>query len=150
MKTLKITDLKKDILVVELPKGQLLMDFNNLNKLELNGFKKLGFINEIKEEDVIHLVERTGLGNPSYSGNWYECYKNSDAMYSSALDSFNSALESEIYWNNPIENPDKNYNKYTDRFGDIYLGKYEDDYRKYKKAQEKTFDRNRALIFVKN
>ena len=153
MKTKVITGLKKEVLVIELPEngywetyrdGTEIRDFLTDEKF-VTDYIILGTPDEIKEEDVIHLVERTGLGNPSYSGNWYECYKNPDAMYSSALDSFFSAIESEIYWINPVslERAD-HYRKAGNEFSYNGIMKY------WNKAQEKTFDKNRTLIFVKN
>ena len=159
MKTKLITGLKKEVLVIELPEYTKSWEFIDGHfwiddkKTFIKGFspfhKLLGKRDEISEEDVLDLVERTGLGNPSYSGEWYECYKNPDAMYSKATDSFNSALEKNIFWVNPEPYP----SPYDPR---IKTGRFEHGEelekaeRVWKEAQEKTFDRNRTLIFVKD
>ena len=166
MKTLEIKDLlKKELLLVELPEDTQFDVLVN-NPLWKDGIKfltgtdekfhliegnytLLGSPDEIKEEDVKDLVERTGLGNPSYSGEWYECYKNPDAMYSKATDSFNSALEKNIFWVNTEQYP----SPYDPR---SKTGRYkhgeelEKAERVWNEAQEKTFDRNRSIIFIKN
>lgn len=111
---------------------------NEINKPieQIKGsYTLLGKPDEIKEEDAMELVEQSihsGLFAHYVKGipvNTY-CYK-------TALDSFHSALESEIYWNvNPI-----------DIKGQTFSNEHEN---KWQQAQEKTFDRNRTLIFVKN
>ena len=131
MKTKTIKSLKKEVLVIELPEGRLLMDFNSLNKLESNGFRKLGFINKITEDDVRDLVEiseRYGCKNYNKKDEY------SNSYFMSEKDSFNSAIEKELFWVNPV----------VDKLH------CEDCYDDWNEAQEKTFDRNRTLIFIKN
>lgn len=98
----------------------------------------LGKPDEIKEEDVKKLVH-SDLNEMTdeffcrdYKSDWVD---NFDLL--SALESFHSALGSEIYWNvNPI-----------DIKGQTFSNEHEN---KWQQAQEKTFDKNRTLIFVKN
>ena len=144
MKTKIISTLKKELLIIELPEngyyeeyrdGIEVRDFLTDEVLTLADYTLLGKPDEIKEEDAMELVEQSihsGLFAHYVKGipvNTY-CYK-------TALDSFHSALESEIYWNvNPI-----------DIKGQTFSNEHEN---KWQQAQEKTFDRSRTLIFVKN
>ena len=149
MKTKIITTLKKELLLVELPEngyyeeyrdGIEVRDFLTDEVLTLTNYTLLGKPDEIKEEDVSEFVEQsifTSLYGHYVSGidvNTY-CYKN-------ALESFNSALESEIYWD---VNP-KQFGMYAMTPTGIKDTGYDD----WKEAQEKTFDKKRTLIFVKN
>ena len=160
MKTLEIKGiLKKDILIVELPRKSDVEIFPNSVEIynqftgqeeSIKGFYTLlGKPDEIREEDAKELVEQsihTGLFAyyvKEISVNTY-CYK-------TAIESFNSALESEIYWDvNPFKKPD-NYNLWV-KYGDLsqYGVRLTTDNSRWHEAQEKTFDRNRTLIFVKN
>ena len=137
MKTKVITGLKKEVLVIEAKSKDIAWGFmfNKYGVKELLNWELLGKPDEIKEEDAMELVEQSihsGLFAHYVKGipvNTY-CYK-------TALDSFHSALESEIYWNvNPI-----------DIKGQTFSNEHEN---KWQQAQEKTFDKKRTLIFVKN
>lgn len=152
MKTKIISTLKKELLLVELPEngyyeeyldGIEVRDFLTDEVLTLANYTILGSPDEIKESDADELVERTGVGHPSYQGEWFVNYKDDESMFESAIKSFNSALEIEIYWN---------VNPHLDVKGsvlDMTLGQWTDK-KNFLEAQEKTFDKKRTLIFVKN
>ena len=153
MKTATLT-LKRKVLVIELPKGTKHYQYNNafetisaevpndkgvsFEQIRIEkGYTLLGSPDDLKEEDVIDLVEREGENHPSYQGEWFSNYKDEECMFETAIESFNSALEKEIYWENPFENKiDGFYCEYVDN------GKIA--------AESRTFDRTRTLIFVEN
>lgn len=154
MKTKIISTLKNELLIVEIPKestfreifGLIGADENNSPNYHLTVYKfsdytLLGTPDEIKEEDVKDLVEKVfGIG-----------YKFGNTTHGKALDSFHSALESEIFWGvNPFKKPE-NYNLWA-KYGDFtqYGVGLTTESLKWKEAQEKTFDKKRTLIFVKN
>lgn len=159
MKTLEIKGiLKKDILIVELPRKSDVEIFPNSVEIynqftgqeeSIKGFYTLlGSPDEIREEDAKELVEQsihTGLFAyyvKEISVNTY-CYK-------TAIESFNSALESKIYWNvNPYPYPSPyDPRSKTGRFE--HGEELEKVEKNYNEAESRTFDRNRTLIFVKN
>lgn len=159
MKTKIISKLKKEILLVKLPEH----GGYNLNKNRIafyDNFKKerlhikgsytlLGTPDEIKEEDVKDLVEQSIF--TSLYGHYVSGIDVNTYCYKTAIKSFHSALESEIYWDvNPFEKPD-NYDLWS-KYGDYtqYGVGLTTDSLKWHEAQEKTFDRSRTLIFVKN
>ena len=153
MKTKLISTLKKELLLVDLLEngyyeeyrdGIEVRDFLTDEVLTLTNYTLLGRPNEIKESDARALVEQsihTGLFAHYVKDipvNTY-CYRN-------ALESFNSALESEIYYENPFG---KEETEIIDGLGSGTIDlAYEN--KQWQQAQEKTFDRNRTLIFVKN
>ena len=156
MKTKVITGLKKEVLVIELPEngyyeeyrdGIEVRDFLTDEVLTLANYTLLGSPDEIKEEDVKDLVEKITTRqykNYGYVPHYFEY------LLSTALESFNSALEKEILWKNPIKIPssdDINWfrNQRDGDFSERYTRVFD-----WHEAQEKTFDRNRTLIFVKN
>lgn len=101
MKTKIITGLKKEVLIVELSDNGNTFDDLTLLNSETEGYILLGKPDGIKEEDLKDLVEmslHTNLFAHYVSGinppNTY-CYK-------TALKSFLSAIEKEIYWVNPL------------------------------------------------
>ena len=63
-----------------------------------------------------------------------------------ALESFNSAIETVVFWENPHgkEEPNKSY--FLDDKGSFLRQKK----KQWHEAQEKTFDKKRVRIFVKN
>lgn len=157
MKTKLISTLKKELLIVELPKWYKSFNYqkpllevrgdepNLVEFLSLGRYEILGKPDEIKEEDVRELVEILWNGFRNYSedgsvGNYQRL------VYKTALESFHSALESEIYWENPHgkEEPNKSY--FLDDNGSFLR----QEKKQWYEAQEKTFDKNRTLIFVKN
>ena len=161
MKTLEL-DLKKDVLIVEIPR---LADYEFINreckylkvgneeiKLNASTLDKFEFLckgSEITEEIASELVEEHYMsGIRSYE--IYNDYRYNDARWlDNALESFISAIESkEKFWlENPIEKP-KDYElwaKYGDftQYGKILTEKC----LKWQEAEEKTF--KNPLIFVK-
>lgn len=151
MKTKLISALKKELLIIELPEGtdmkdpiQILKNKGNhlvyskhnghiisRNKLPDGEWNLLGKPDEIKEEDVSEFVKQSIF--TSLYGHYVSGIDVNTYCYKTALDSFNSALESEIFWVNPLAN-------------EIHAP----DIKEWKEAQEKTFDKKRTLIFVKN
>ena len=104
----------------------------------------IGLVNTIKEEDVSEFLKQSIF--TSLYGHYVSGIDVNTYCYKTALDSFNSALESEIYWENP----------WGDRmpiFVEASPSAFkfvEKEKERWKEAQEKTFDKNRTLIFVKN
>ena len=157
MKTYHLKDiLKKDLLIVELPEngyyeeyrdGIEVRDFLTDEVLTLANYILLGSPNEIKEEDVKDLVEKITTRqykNYGYVPHYFQY------LLSTALESFNSALEKEILWENPIKIPssdDINWfrNQRDGDFSERYTRVLD-----WYNNQEKTFDKKRVKIFVKN
>ena len=147
MRTKIITSLKKELLLVELPEngyyeeyrdGIEVRDFLTDEVLTLTNYTLLGKLDEIREEDAEELVEPFDLS-------YYVDYNHpSRGAYTiTALDSFHSALESEIYW----ENPEPKLSDFEYFLPSINEGvKFQ---KKFDEAEEKTFDKNRTLIFAK-
>ena len=172
MKTITIKTLKKELLVIELPTaetkisiglhcigikpppiGKDASDINGYYHIYtemFHGFKLLGSPDEIKEEDAEELVEI--VGEDDLLGVFYKNYTNPHYMMqpTSALESFNSALESEIYWENPYgKEPIENLQSST--FG----GEKTIIHRNpmnilWNEAESRTFDKKRVKMFVKN
>ncbi|MCZ2084817.1 MAG: hypothetical protein LC112_11145 [Flavobacteriales bacterium] len=179
MKSKVITGLKKYILVIELPENTkfdviadnslwkdgvkfLTVKDEDFNFIEGN-YTLLGKPDEIKEDDVKDLVETKQYGShPFFCTLDYSYEGNTGFRPGFCADdgkqfrrSFNSALESEIYWLNPLgEKPKFEYDFPEDGPSNFMYESAVDDFDissiKWKEAQEKTFDRNRTLIFVKN
>ena len=152
MKTKIISKLKKELLIVELPKWYKSFNYqkpllevrgdepNLVEFLSLGRYELLGKPDEIKEEDVLDWIERVFINYKDYSGK--------NRAFGSPINSFNSALESEIYWDvNPISKQLGFTGNVTEIDKQIALQKQK---LRFNEAQEKTFDRNRTLIFVKN
>ena len=107
MKTLKITELKKELLVVELPeyyianayldKISICNEVNNPIHFIEGSYTILGKVDEIKEEDVLDLVEQIGKGQVVKMGGWKN-YKYKDLWCKTTLASFNSLLEKHFFW----------------------------------------------------
>lgn len=151
MKTKIIRGLKKEVLMIELPEGYELAGLTNsaiyyydnqMNyedyplSISVDGkYTLLGKPDEINEEDVKPLVEEISSMYGSYYCTEYKDYITDSISYGykTALESFFSAIEKEIYWVNPLTN-------------EIHAP----DIKEWQEAKEKTFDRNRTLIFVKN
>jgi len=149
MKNYQIKDLlKKEILIVEIATGLSQIRKNTLSVLEHDGYTLLGSPDEIKEKDVKDLV---GEGfNISANKKVFNDYNDDCNCFKTALESFCSALESEIYWENPYgKEPIENLQSST--FG----GEKTIIHRNpmnilWNEAESRTFDRNRTLIFIKN
>jgi hypothetical protein len=169
MKTITIKTLKKELLVIELPTaetkisiglhcigikplpiGKYASDINGYYHIYtemFHGFKLLGSPDEIKEEDVKDLVEKITTiqyKNYGYVPHYFQY------LLSTALESFNSALEKEILWENPYgKEPIENLQSST--FG----GEKTIIHRNpmnilWNEAESRTFDKKRVKIFVKN
>ena len=168
MKTKIITSLKKELLLVELPKDTQFDVLVN-NPLWKDGIKfltgtdeKFHFIkgsytllgkpDEIKEEDAKAFVDRDKSVMFEYKN------YNGGKHYLTDLESYNSALESEIYWNvNPLgtepNHIDYKFEKYKGEYhfkSESHKSRYGNAYEKWQQAEFDTFNKNRTLIFVKN
>ena len=159
MKTKLISTLKKELLIIELPEetyyevfkhGILFKDHLESEREFIEGtYTLLGSPDEIKEDDAKELV------NLHESG-YYKDYINGNNFFTLPSKSFISALVSEIYWDvNPMgEKPKFEYDFPEDGPSDSMYESAVDDFDlssiKWNEAQQKTFDRNRTLIFVKN
>ena len=132
MKTAEIKDLlKKDLLIIELPRvcdynlyEDILYVFDNENDKNYRfkgSYTLLGKADEIKEEDAEKL--------------FYNPIDSTNLTHYANLRNLFSLLESEIYW----ENPWGVNGAHLDSCKDLWH-----------EAQEKTFDKNKTLIFVKN
>ena len=166
MKTKIISTLKKELLIIELPEGtdmkdpiQILKNKGNhlvyskhnghiisRNKLPDGEWTLLGSPDEIKEDDARELVEspidKWGDDKFRFLDYRYDgCY---DLF--TATESLLSALESEIYWENPLGDRMPIFVEASPSAFKFV----EKEKERWKEAQEKTFDKNRTLIFVKN
>ena len=158
MKTYHIKDLlKKELLIVELPEngyyevfkhGIYFKDYLNADRGFIEGsYTLLGSHDEIKEEDVKDLVEKITTRqykNYGYVPNYFQY------LLSTALESFNSALEKEILWENPYgKEPIENLQSST--FGGEKTIIHRNQMNiLWNEAESRTFDRNRSIILVKN
>lgn len=161
MKTATTDLLKKDLLLVELPEKYNLDHtyyredneteiafYLNEDCVQLKTFKGsytlLGKPDEIKEDDVVDLCDRIGINNPLADCDFFADYGNDDRMFETALESFNSAIETVVFWDvNPLKYWFENADKIDDENEAIAKKQFDE-------AQEKTFDRNRSIILVKN
>ena len=159
MKTKIISTLKKELLVIEIPEetyyevfkhGIYFKDHLNADRGFIEGsYALLGSPDEIKEENAEELVE--SWESVAKDGTRvYKNYKDGIPKKRTAIESFNSALEKEILWENPIKIPssdDINWfrNQRDGDFSERYTRVFD-----WYNNQEKTFDKNRTLIFVKN
>ena len=159
MKTYHIKDLlKKDLLIVELPEngyyevfkhGIYFKDHLNADRGFIEGsYALLGSADEIKESDAMELVE--SWESVAKDGTRvYENYKDGIPKKRTSLESFHSALESEIYWDvNPLGFEPKNIvtGHGISHLIELVANSF---YQSWHEAQEKTFDKNRSIIFVK-
>lgn len=149
MKTKIISKLKNELLLVELPEngyygeyrdGIEVRDFLTDEVLTLADYTLLGKPDEIKESVAKELVKQIGEGQKINMFGWKN-YKNEYLWCKTALESFHSALESEIYWENPIKIIPRGEASEHDRVK---------NQNEFNEAQEKTFDKKRTLIFVQN
>ena len=130
MKTATTDLLKKQLLIIEISKqtiltktstGYMLRDNSNNEDFFIDGYTLLGKPNELKEEDAEKL--------------FYNPIDSTNLTHYANLRNLFSLLESEIYWENPWG------------VNGAHLDSYKD---LWHEAQQKTFDKNRTLIFVKN
>ena len=155
MKTKIISTLKKELLIIELPRKsdveifpnsiEIYNQFTGQEETIKGSFTLLGKPDEIKEEDVSEFVKQSIF--TSLYGHYVSGIDVNTYCYKTALDSFNSALESEIYWENPISKQLGFIGNVSEIDKQIALQKQK---RRFNEAQEKTFDRNRSIILVKN
>lgn len=137
MKTTSLT-LKRKVLVIELPESRNTFDDLTFLNSETKGYTLLGSPDDLKEEDARELVE--SWESVAKDGTRaYQNYKDGIPKKRTALESFNSALEKEILWENPYAEPDK----FIDGFDNPC-------YEWWHEAESRTFDRTRTLIFVEN
>ena len=156
MKTKLISTLKKDLLIIELPKWYKSFNYqkpllevrgdepNLAEFLSLGRYELLGKPYEIKEEDAEELVEIFDL---SYYVNYNHPTRGAYTL--TATESLLSALESEIYWENPY-GKEQIENLQSSTFG----GEKTIIHRNpmnilWHEAETRTFDRNRSIILVK-
>jgi hypothetical protein len=154
MKTKTIKSLKKEVLVIELPINgywEVLSTetrfkcFDTGEKLILKNYTLLGKPDEIKEDDVADLVENKGKYYKNYSPIQGSVQGN---ITFTALESFNSAIEKEIFWENPFNYEKTHEETVRDELCQCrYITNTES---KFLEAQLKTFDKSRTLIFIKN
>ena len=169
MKTITIKTLKKELLIIELPTaetkisiglhcigikpppiGKDASDINGYYHIYtemFHGFKLLGSPDEIKEEDVKDLV---GEGfNISANKKVFNDYNDDCNCFKTALESFNSALEKEILWENPYgKEPFEKLQSST--FGGEKTIIHRNQMNiLWNEAESRTFDKNRSIIFVK-
>lgn len=161
MKTYQIKDLlKKDLLVVELPKWYRIINYQKplleargnephlVESLSLDEYELLGKPDEIKEEDVKDLVQYLTRRDSTITPKNYLEGKDGRFEVITFTESLLSAIESEIYWD---VNPEGKFPRYAFDENinpkDIKARAY---HQKWHEAQSRTFDRNRTLIFVKN
>ena len=148
MKTKTITSLKKEVLVIE---DSPAIDFYKINprmlafnmldgsiKIFKGNFTILGKPEEITEDDVRDLVNI----EPQWEEN--ETFRVIGNATFSALKPFYSAIEKEIYWENPVQK-DNEFDRQFKSISNLMNSKIE-----WMKAQQKTFDKSRTLIFLKN
>ena len=155
MKTKVITSLKKELLIVELPRKsdveifpnsiEIYNQFTGQEETIKGSYTLLGSPDEIKEEDAKELVEQSI--HTELFAHYVKDIPVNTYCYKTAIDSFNSALESEIYWENPISKQLGFTGNVSEIDKQIALQKQK---RRFNEAQEKTFDRNRSIILVKN
>ena len=144
MKSKIITGLKKEVLVIELPEngywetykdGTEIRDFLTDEKF-VTHYTLLGKPDEIKDEDLDGILSDFDSFQNTGEGTGFYDYRKG----------FFDIVEKEIHWVNP----------WGDRmpiFVEASPSAFkfvEKEKERWKEAQEKTFDKNRTLIFVKN
>jgi len=153
MKKRLIKTLKNEILVIETPEetyfevfkhGILFKDHLESEREFIEGYYTLlGSPDEIKEEDAKELVQYLTRRDLTITPKNYS--KGKDGRFEDIIftESLLSAIESEIYWVNPVKlmHPLEYLKRYK---------MYHYDARQWEEAQEKTFDKSRTLIFIKN
>ena len=159
MKTIEINNvLNADLLLVEVPGVYEIIHHDNgviavldsVVQWEIKGsYTLLGKLDKISEENAIELVKSFQFGtkeNPhlrflDYKTDYFHCF--------TATESLMSALETRVYWDvNPIPTPEIQGGYTPDG---CFVGGYDDNWiSEFEKAESRTFDRNRTLIFKKN
>lgn len=147
MKTKIISTLKKELLIIEIPERVEPYTKGQTVRLKIDGkfnnWEVLGSPDEVKEIDLVDLVHQSI--HSDLFAHYVEDVPVNTYCYKNALESFNSALESENLWENHVslERAD-HYRKVGNEFS------YNGIMKCWSEAQENTFDRKRTLIFVKN
>jgi|SRR5690606_31974404 len=151
MKTYHLKDLlKKELLIIELPENKDIDFYEHGRELLLltKGYIQLGKPDEISEEDVKELVENQTFGICNVSYKDYKLSKGNARLFGrSATESLLSAIETVIFWDvNPLDEPSDEIGCECEECQEDFEIKYND----FMIAQEKTFDKNRTIIFKKN
>ena len=160
-------------MVIEFPEGYELAGVTNgaiyyydnqmnhedypLSILVEGSYTLLGKPDEVKEEDARELVESNFIEFwypnefDGYGFDKFKNYKTAEFSEMDATESLFSAIESKIYWENPmgIEEPIENFQSST--FGGEKTTIHRNPMNVlWYEAESRTFDRNRTLIFKKN
>ena len=150
MKTAEIKDmLKKEILIVEIATGLSQIRKNTLSVLKHDGYILLGKPDEIKDDDAKELVQYLTRRDLTITPKNYSKGKDGRFEDITFTESLLSAIESEIYWENPYgKEPIENLQSST--FG----GEKTIIHRNpmnilWHEAESRTFYRNRSIILVK-
>ena len=158
MKKRLIKTLKNEILVIETPEetyfevfkhGILFKDHLESEREFVEGsYALLGSPDEIKEEDVRDLV---GEGfNISANKKVFNDYNNDCNCFKTAIESFHSALESEIYWENLYgKEPFEKLQSSTFGGEKTIINRNQMNIL-WNEAESRTFYRDRSIILVKN
>ncbi len=149
MKTLEIIGvLKKDGMLVELEENGSIYDDMTSFRLLTKGYEVLGMVNDLTEEICEPLVHKFNILHTFYKNYGIKSSRDSliDDSFISPLESFHSALETKVYWENPIPEPpftigEKGTKIYS--VGSKYIIEY-------KNAQSRTFDKERTAVLVKS
>ncbi len=150
MKTFEIKDLlKRDLLVVEAKDEKIAwaIIFQKYGAKAVSEYTLLGKADEIREEDSRELVQCINVGTTNKyvaSVNFFNNVNN--RYYNTATESLLSAVETKVFWENPLGTK-RNAEKIA-RFKSKIAG--DNLIELWHKAQSRTFDRNRSIIFVKN
>ena len=157
MKTKLITKLKKELLIIETHEETLIsktatgfMIRNNATNEDFfieGSYTLLGSPDEIKDEDVKDLV---GEGfNISANKKVFNDYNDDCNCFKTAIESFHSALEKEILWENPYgKEPFENLQSSTFGGEKTIINRNPMNIL-WNEAESRTFDKNRSIIFVK-
>src|SRR5690606_10268213 len=153
MKTYQIKELlKKELLIIELPEGGEYTLYDDMlyvwddktdnHKRFKGSYTLLGKPDEISEEYANDLIQKIEYD----FGTCYRHYSDKTVFAKTATESLLSAIESVIFWENPLQSTPP-----TDDLA-FYDSKKERRiaYEKWHEAEQKTFNRNRTIIFKKN
>lgn len=154
MKTHTIKTPTAELLILELPEGWIFNAYkdqigfcNEINKpiTQIKGYTLLGKPDEIREEDVMELVE--SWESVAEDGTKvFENYLTDVPKKRTAKESLLSLIETEIHWD---VNPLGNRNPANDPDFPYLADAQQSRIKEWQEAEQKTFDRNRTLIFFK-
>lgn len=169
MKSYVIKTAKAELLIVEMPRvydyeltkeGLFVKDYgSHLSDYIEGSYSLLGKPDRISEEDADDLVEKETFCH--FNGKEYTIYRNYEEERSrginwmvktrephkTAKESMLSLLSSEIYWENPYR--EKVFANMGISASMVRAANREIYSEKWHEAEQKTFDRNRSLIFKK-